>query len=416
MVEGILGRIFNDAGRFLRGELVLGLALELRLAQEHRQHSRRRSHHVVGGDLRGLLVADALAELAERLGERRAKAVLVRAAFAGGDRVAIRAAEAVFIGDPGDRPLDRAVLAFLFDVSGEHVLGHHRLPGDLGEQVVLEAAGEVEHGFGWCLVLDEGGIARPTDLDAAEEVGFGARHLEEPRRLERRALAEDFFIGAEADLGAAPVHDGAELLQLALRFAAREHHAIELLAARDLDFARLGERVDDGHADAVQAARRIVGLAVELAARVQRAHDDFERALVLELGMGIDGDAAAVVGDRQEPVGVEAHLDECGVSGDGLVHGIVDDLGEEVMQRLLVGAADVHAGPAAHGLQAFQHLDVGGGVIVGRVRGFLHARFVGHFRREPCEEVALRLGHRFTIAGSGSDPLRRRLTGSDPLQ
>ena len=42
-----------------------------------------------------------------------------------------------------------------------------------------------------------------------------------------------------------------------------------------------------------------------------------------------------------------------------LVHGIVDDLGEQVMQRLLVGAADIHAGPAAYRLEAFEHLDIG---------------------------------------------------------
>ena len=108
----------------------------------------------------------------------------------------------------------------------------------------------------------------------------------------------------------------------------------------------------------MQAAGGLVGLAVELAARVQRAHDDFERGLLLELRMRIDRDAAAVVGDRQEAVGVELDLDEGGVAGDRLVHGIVDHLGEQVMQRLLVGAADIHAGPAAHRLEPFQHLDI----------------------------------------------------------
>ena len=78
--------------------------------------------------------------------------------------------------------------------------------------------------------------------------------------------------------------------------------------------------------------------------------------------MRIDRDAAAVVGDGQEAVGAKLHLDAGGVAGDGLVHRIVDHLGEEVMQRLLVGAADIHAGPAAHRLQPFEHLDVVRGV------------------------------------------------------
>ena len=55
---------------------------------------------------------------------------------------------------------------------------------------------------------------------------------------------------------------------------------------------------------------------------------------------------------------------------EGLVHRIVDDFGEQVVQRLLVGAADIHAGAAAHGLQALQHLDVGCRVGVRGVDGF----------------------------------------------
>jgi hypothetical protein len=79
--------------------------------------------------------------------------------------------------------------------------------------------------------------------------------------------------------------------------------------------------------------------------------------------MRIDRNAAAVVGDGQEAVGAEFDLDEGGVAGQRLVHRIVDDFGEQVMQRLFVGAADIHAGPAAHRLQPFEHLDVGRGVV-----------------------------------------------------
>ncbi len=79
-------------------------------------------------------------------------------------------------------------------------------------------------------------------------------------------------------------------------------------------------------------------------------------------GMGVDGDAAAVVGHGQEAVGGQLHLDEVGVARQRLVHGVVDDFGEQVMQRLLVGAADIHAGPAPHRFQPLQHLDVAGGI------------------------------------------------------
>ena len=229
------------------------------------------------------------------------------------------------------------------------------------------------------VVGDERLGARPADLDAAEQVGLGARHAEEARGLEGGALAEDLLVGLEAHLGAAPVLDGAQLLQLALRLAAAEGHGVELLAAGDLHLELLGQRVDDGDADAVQAAGGVVDLAVELAARVQRGHDHFEGGLRLELGMRIDGDAAAVVGDGEEPVGLHLHLDPGGVAGHRLVHGVVDHLGEQVVERLLVGAAHVHAGPAAHRLEAFEHLDVGSrialpalGRLAGATRLFLH--------------------------------------------
>ncbi len=50
------------------------------------------------------------------------------------------------------------------------------------------------------------------------------------------------------------------------------------------------------------------------------------------------------------------------MSRQRLVHGVVDDFGKQMMQRLLVGAADIHAGPAAHRLEAFEHLDIPGGI------------------------------------------------------
>ena len=65
--------------------------------------------------------------------------------------------------------------------------------------------------------------------------------------------------------------------------------------------------------------------------------------------MRIDRNAAAVIGHGDEAVLVELDLDEIGVAVQHLVHGVVDRLGEDVMQRLLVGAADIHAGPARTG-------------------------------------------------------------------
>ena len=84
--------------------------------------------------------------------------------------------------------------------------------------------------------------------------------------------------------------------------------------------------------------------------------------------MRVDRDAAAVVGDGQAVAGLERDLDAAGVAGDRFVHRIVDDLGGEVVERAGVGPADIHAGAAADRLEAFEHLDRGSVVAVGRWR------------------------------------------------
>ena len=160
-------------------------------------------------------------------------------------------------------------------------------------------------------------------------------------------------------------------------------HAIELLAAGDFDLEPRGEGIDDRYADAVQTAGGLVNLGVEFAAGMQRAHDDFERGFFRKFRMRIDRNAAAVVGHGQKAIGAQFDFDEAGVTGQRLVHRVVDDFGEQMMQRLLVGAADIHAGPAAHRLEAFQHLDIPGGVAglgAGGARGDLQRRAALGFR------------------------------------
>ena len=109
----------------------------------------------------------------------------------------------------------------------------------------------------------------------------------------------------------------------------------------------------------------LIGLAAELAAGMQGGQDDFESGFIREPRMGIDRDAAAVVAHGQPIAGGELDLDPRRVAGDGLVHGVVEHLGGEVMQAALVGAADIHAGAAADRLQALEHLDVFGRIAVG---------------------------------------------------
>ena len=284
----------------------------------------------------------------------------MRAAVLRRDRVAVGRHEPVRVRHPRDRPFDRAVAAGLADLAGENVGMDQRRAVQRGGEEVDQAALEVERLLLRHIVdaREQRLVARPADLDAAEQIGLRARHLEQARRLERGLGAEDLRVRLEAHRGAAPVRRAAHFLQLALRDAVLERHRVKLAAARDLDLHALGQRVRHRDADAVQAARGLVDLGVEFAARVQRAHDDFERGFFRKLRMRIDRDAAPVVGHGHEAVGGQLHVDPVGMAGERLVHRVVDHLGEQMMQRLLVGAADIHAGAASHRLEPFEHLDV----------------------------------------------------------
>ena len=91
------------------GQPVLGLALELRVADEHREHDLGAGDDVLGLDVLGLLLADQLAEGADALGQRGAQALLVGAAVGRRDGVAIIRGAALAPQRPGDRPFDRAL-------------------------------------------------------------------------------------------------------------------------------------------------------------------------------------------------------------------------------------------------------------------------------------------------------------------
>ena len=136
--------------------------------------------------------------------------------------------------------------------------------------------------------------------------------------------------------------------------------------AVDLDVEPRRERVDDGDADAVQAAGHLVATAAELPAGVQDGEDDLDRGLALALDV-VDGDAAAVVADPDAAVGQQGDLDVVGVARERLVDRVVDHLGDQVVQASLAGRADVHARPLADGLETLEHLDVAG--VVRGVRG-----------------------------------------------
>ena len=136
--------------------------------------------------------------------------------------------------------------------------------------------------------------------------------------------------------------------------------------AANLDIDLLRQRVDDRDPHTVEPAGDGVAAAAELPARVQDREDDLDGRLVLGL-IEVDGDTAAVVDDTDAPVPLHRDDDRVAVAGKGLVHRVVHDFIDQVVESARAGRADVHPRTLTHGLEAFEHLD-----LIGPIRVILH--------------------------------------------
>ena len=137
----------------------------------------------------------------------------------------------------------------------------------------------------------------------------------------------------------------------------------------DLDVQLLRESVDAAYAHAVQTAGDLVVGSIELAAGVQLGEDNLDRGHLLAVGDHVvHRDAAAVVDDGDGVVHVDGDVDASGVPTQRLVHRIIHDLVDQVVQAHLAGRADVHRRPQANRRQALQHGDIFTCVAAARLR------------------------------------------------
>ena len=226
-------------------------------------------------------------------------------------------------------------------------------------------------------VLDEGddaplvgevvALAAALVGDADADAGVQERELSQAlgQHLEREVDGrEDVAVGEEGDAGACGV-GGADFLKVRVGITAAIGLAPDLSVASDLELEALRERVDHGHADAVQAAGDLVGGFVEFAARVESGHHDLGGWPAF-LDVDVDGDPAPVVDDGDARVLVDHHRDLLAKAGHGLVDGVVHHLVDEVMQSPGTCGPDVHGRPLSDRIEALEDLDCAG--VVAHVR------------------------------------------------
>ncbi len=173
-----------------------------------------------------------------------------------------------------------------------------------------------------------------------------ARHLEDLRIRQE--------IDDRAGLLRFPDHGQEPLHELKIRLALRIMVVMNCAVALYLHVQIGGQGVHDRGADAVQAAGCLVGVIVEFAAGVQGRIDQPLGGDTLFVHA--DRDPAAVILDCAGPVFLQSYIDMITVSGQVLVHRVVHDLVNQVIETLPRGGSDVHSGTAAHRLEPLQDL------------------------------------------------------------
>jgi hypothetical protein len=134
-----------------------------------------------------------------------------------------------------------------------------------------------------------------------------------------------------------------------------------LSVAPDLQLEVVRQRVHDRDADAVEAARDLVAVFVELSAGVQRGHHHLGGGAML-LGMEIDGDPPPVVHHGDAVVVVDLDRNLVAVARERFIDRVVHDLVDEVVEAVRPRRSDVHRGALPDRIQALENLDVSCGV------------------------------------------------------
>ena len=348
--QRLVEHVLHHRAHFGGNQLVLGLRGEFRIRHFHRQHRREALAAVVAGQRDLFALGDGVGIAVDLARQRAAKAGQMRAAVALRDVVGEAQHVLMIAVVPPQRRLD----ADAVHVGVDHDRGgHHRLLVAVEVFDEFLDAALVHH---LLALLDRVAHVGEHDVDAGiEEREFAQAMLQRGEII--FDIGEGFGRGEERHLGAALALGVADDHQRRHRVAMGELDVMLLAVAPDPQLQLARQRVDHGDADAVQAAGNLVGILVEFSARMQLGHDDLGRRDAFAL-VDVDRNAAAVVAHGDRAVGIEHDFHRGGVAGQRLVDGVVDDFVDHVMQAgAVIGVADIHAGPLAHGIQPLQNPD-----------------------------------------------------------
>jgi hypothetical protein len=129
---------------------------------------------------------------------------------------------------------------------------------------------------------------------------------------------------------------------------------VDLPVPLDFEVKPLGKGIHTGDAHPMEAAGNLVGGIFELSSRVQLGHHHVDGIHAVDGRVRADGYPPAVVLDRDGVVDVNDQLDVGADARERLVHRVVHDLINEVMQAISPGVTHIHSGALSDCFQAFQ--------------------------------------------------------------
>ena len=359
--ERLVGGAVDNAADVRVAELGLRLAFELRLGQAYGDDAGETLGDVFARQVLVLLLEQVIGP---RIGvddarDGGAEANHVAAAFVRVDGVGEREDRWLVRHVPlqGDVDLDAVLLVAGTD---DHDAGMHDLFAVIHERDVLGDAAFV-------LPRLVGAVAALVD-QAQRKHWCEERHLAHAARQRVAVVAnvlENLAVGQEGDGRAARAVPRLALRERVLRIALGVVLAKDETVATDFDVQLLGQRVDDGNADAMETAGDLVAAAAELAAGMELGEHNLDGRHAL-VGHHRDGDAAAVVGAGHRPVGVQGDRDLGAVPGERLVDGVVEHLPDEVVEATRARRSDVHAWTPSNRFETLENGDVVGAVGLGQ--------------------------------------------------
>ncbi len=359
-------------------QLALGLPLELRLWQPHADHRHQPFAHVIAGDADFVLLLLQHScrgrEVVDRTRQGGPKAGKVRSAIHGVDGVREREDVFAIAVVVLQRDFDFNVAAFPLHVN-RRIVQRGFSPVQVLDEF-RDAAGKLEFCGFLCALVGKG------DFQALVQKGHLAQALS--KRIEAIFnLIENRWIRMKRNFRPRLARL-AGLLQLRSGLALFVGLLPYLAVTRNLQFQPIGKRIDHRNADAVEAARNFVRVAVEFSAGVQHGQDDFRRGALLRL-VHIHGDAAAVVHHGDGVVRVHGNVDFIREAGQRFVDRVVHYFPDEMMQAHLSGRTDVHRGAQPHGFEPAENFDRFRVVLVAGLRGAAHVFFVAHVVSWRCD-------------------------------